>query len=177
MWNHDISRFWIPGVGDVKDTHDKNVETVKCETPKYVDLTPFQSFGYWELEESRKQLTVGTRDMRNHEKIWIIESSRLWTVDLTPFRSFRYRELEESRVETLHHKSPEVEKCEMLKSRNRNINWSFGYQELEESRVKTLHHRSLEVVKCETLKSQNRHIKKDSILEFCRLGNQISKEL
>jgi hypothetical protein len=33
----------------------------------------------------------------------------------TPFRSSGYRELEESRVETLHHRSPEVPKCEMPK--------------------------------------------------------------
>jgi hypothetical protein len=58
----------------------------------------FGSFGYREVEESRKQLTVGTRDMRDHENIWTIESSRLWTVDLTPFRSFGYRELEVSRT-------------------------------------------------------------------------------
>jgi hypothetical protein len=56
---------------------------------------------------------VGTRDMRNHKKIWTVESSRLWTVDLTPFQSFGYWELEESRVETLHHRSLEVAKCEM----------------------------------------------------------------
>jgi hypothetical protein len=60
----------------------------------------FQSFGYRELEESRKQLTAGTRDMRDHEKIWTIESSRLWTIDLTPFQSFGYRELEVSRTLT-----------------------------------------------------------------------------
>jgi hypothetical protein len=93
--------------------------------------SPFRSFGYrfksfiipgvGELE-SRKQLTAGTRDMRNHKKIWTVESSRLWTVDLTPFQSFGYRELEESRVETLHHRSPEVAKCETPKSRNRHIN-------------------------------------------------------
>jgi hypothetical protein len=83
---------------------------------------------------------TGTHDMRNQKKIWTVESSRLWTVDLTPFQSFRYWELEESRVETLHHRSPKVDKCE-------------------------------------TPKSQNRHIKKDSISEFRRPGNQRSKEL
>jgi hypothetical protein len=40
----------------------------------------------------------------------------------TSFWSFGYRELEESRVETLHHRSPEVAKCETPKSRNRHIN-------------------------------------------------------
>jgi hypothetical protein len=53
--------------------------------------------------------------MRNHKNIWTVESSRLWTVDLNSFWSFKYQELEESRVETLHHKSPEVAKCKMLK--------------------------------------------------------------
>jgi hypothetical protein len=93
MQNHDlisISKFQIPRVGGVKETHDKNDEITKYET--------------------------------------------------TPFQSFRYRELEESRVNTLHHRSPEV-------------------------------------AKCETPKSRNRHINKDSISDFCRLGNQRSKEL
>jgi hypothetical protein len=49
--------FHIPGVGSVKDTHDKNVETVKCKMLKYVDLTPFRSFGYRELEVSRTLTT------------------------------------------------------------------------------------------------------------------------
>jgi hypothetical protein len=44
-------------------------------------------------------------NLRNHDKIF----------DLTPFWSFRYQEFEESRFETLHHKSPEVPKCEMPK--------------------------------------------------------------
>jgi hypothetical protein len=53
--------------------------------------------------------------------------------ETTPFWSFEYRELEESRVETLHHWSPEVVKCETPKSRNKHINKdsSFRYQELE----------------------------------------------
>jgi hypothetical protein len=60
----------------------------------------FQIFGYQELEESRNQLMVGTRDMRDHKNIWTVESSRLWTIDLTPFQSFGYRELEVSRTVT-----------------------------------------------------------------------------
>jgi hypothetical protein len=36
--------------------------------------------------------------------------------ETTTFRSFGYQELEDSRVKTLHHRSPEVAKCEMLKS-------------------------------------------------------------
>jgi len=38
-WNHDlisISEFRIPGVGGVKDTHDKNDEVVKCERSENV---------------------------------------------------------------------------------------------------------------------------------------------
>jgi hypothetical protein len=58
----------------------------------------FQSFRYWEVKESRKQLTVGTRDLGDHEKIWTVESSILWTIDQTPFLSFRYWELEVSRT-------------------------------------------------------------------------------
>jgi hypothetical protein len=34
---------------------------------------------------------------------------------ITPFHNFEYRELEESRVETLHHRSSEVMKCETSK--------------------------------------------------------------
>jgi uncharacterized protein YlbG (UPF0298 family) len=49
---HSISEFRIPGIGGVKEANlDKNVETTKCETSEYVDLTPFRSFGYQEIEE------------------------------------------------------------------------------------------------------------------------------
>jgi hypothetical protein len=49
-----VSEFRIPGIGGVKEaTHDKNVETAKCETLEYVDPTPFRSFGYREIEKSR----------------------------------------------------------------------------------------------------------------------------
>jgi hypothetical protein len=37
--NHDlisISEFQIPGVGGVKDTHDKNDEVMKCERSEHV---------------------------------------------------------------------------------------------------------------------------------------------
>jgi hypothetical protein len=71
----------------------------------------FRSFGYQELEESRKKLTAGTRDMRDHENIWTLESSRFWTIDLTTFRSFRYRELEVSRTLTTR-----MIKCEIKKN-------------------------------------------------------------
>jgi hypothetical protein len=58
---------------------------------------PFRSFRYRELEESRKKLTTVTSEIRDQEKIWTVESSRLWTVDLTPFHSFRYWEFGVSR--------------------------------------------------------------------------------
>jgi hypothetical protein len=74
---------------------------------------------------------------------------------------FGYRELEESRVETLHHMSPEIAKCETPKTRNMHIDWRFGYRELEESRVETLQHRRPEIAKCETPKIQNRHFDRD----------------
>jgi hypothetical protein len=43
------------GVGDVKDPHDRSPEAAKCERPKYVSPTPFQSFRYrdfadWEIK-------------------------------------------------------------------------------------------------------------------------------
>jgi hypothetical protein len=46
--------------------------------------------------------------------------------------------LEESRVETLHHRSPEVAKCETPKSRNRHINKEFhrpGNNSISEFRI------------------------------------------
>jgi hypothetical protein len=83
------------------------------------------------LEESRKQLTVENREMRNHDLISISEfrmpgvggvkethnkNDEIVKCETMMFHSFEYRELEESRVETLHHKSPEVAKCETPKS-------------------------------------------------------------
>jgi hypothetical protein len=51
---NSISEFQILGIGGVKEaTHDKNAEMVKCETPEYVDPTPFRIFGYREIEKSR----------------------------------------------------------------------------------------------------------------------------
>jgi hypothetical protein len=83
-----------PGVKEA--THDKNAETTKCETTKYDDLTPFRSFGYRELEESR----VETLHHRS-PKVVKCETPKYRIVDLTRFRSFGYRELEESRVPKL----------------------------------------------------------------------------
>jgi hypothetical protein len=84
---NSISEFWIPGIGGVKEaTHEKNVETMKCEMPEYVHPTPFRSFEYWEIEKSR--------------------------------------------VEILQHRSPEVVKSGILKSRKRHINKSFIDREI-----------------------------------------------
>jgi hypothetical protein len=58
----------------------------QCETPKYqtIDLTPFRSSGYRELEVSKHFITEMPK----------CEMPKYQTVDLTPFRSSRYRELE-----------------------------------------------------------------------------------
>jgi uncharacterized C2H2 Zn-finger protein len=114
-------------------------------------LTPFWSFGYWELEESR----VETLDYRSPK---VAKCGTPKSRNRHINRSFGYQDLEESRVETLDHRSPKVVKCRTLKSRNRHINRSFGYRKLEESRVETLDHKSLEVAKGRTPKSRNRHI-------------------
>jgi hypothetical protein len=55
-WFDSISEFQIPGfrrpgVGDVKDPHDRSLEAVKCKTPKYVGPTPFRSFGYQDFAD------------------------------------------------------------------------------------------------------------------------------
>jgi hypothetical protein len=116
--------------------------------------------------------------MRNHEEIWTVESSRVWTIDPTPFRRFGYRELEESRVETLHQRSPEIH-FEMRNSKCRNVKtpfwcrpWSLWSvvtsskscrEELEETssisefrgdmeNQETLHHRNAEILKCRNAK-------------------------
>jgi hypothetical protein len=56
-------------------------EQTKCEMPKYIDPTPFRSFGYRELEES----SVKTLHHRS-PKVVKCEMSKY--VDLTPFQSF-----------------------------------------------------------------------------------------
>jgi hypothetical protein len=48
--------------------------------------------------------------MRDHKKIYTVESSILWTVDLTPFWSFGYRELEVSRTLTTRMLKREIAK-------------------------------------------------------------------
>jgi hypothetical protein len=84
------------------------------------------------------------------------EKSKTGTSMKTPFQSFDYQEMEKSRVETLQHRSPEVAKCETLKSRNRCIAqsfgyWNFGYREMEMS--ETLIIRSPKVPKGKISKS------------------------
>jgi hypothetical protein len=73
--------------------------------------------GTWRSQESRLFIT-GVPKLQNAKR----RNPEIGTSTMTPFRSFGYRELEESRVETLHHRSPEVAKCETPKSRNRHIN-------------------------------------------------------
>ena len=145
--------------------------------PKYIDLTPFRSFGCWELEVSRKQLTSGTCEMWKNE---ILKQSHQQEFQILGFGGVKSQDSssqESQRVEMWNVENPEigtsigvldtrswrsqesrlfitgVPKCrnaKCQKSWNRHINQSFGYQELEESRVETLHHRSLEVVKWKT---------------------------
>jgi hypothetical protein len=99
--------------------------------------TPFQSFanpkigvsdtGSWRSQESRIFITgvpkLQNAKCQNPEIGTSTKSFAGW--EMTPFWSSGYRELEESRVETLHHRSPEVAKCETSKSRNGHINKEF----------------------------------------------------
>jgi hypothetical protein len=81
--------------------------------------------GSWRSQESRLFI-IGVLKLRNVK----CRNPEIGTSRKTPFRifadreikGFRFRELEESRVETLHHRSPKVAKCETLKSQNRHIN-------------------------------------------------------
>jgi hypothetical protein len=70
---------------------------------KYVDLTPFRSFGYREFEESR----VETLHHRSPE---MLECETPKYVNLTPFQSFGYRELQESREQLINRRSRNVKK-------------------------------------------------------------------
>jgi hypothetical protein len=99
--------------------------------------TPFRSFADWEIrvsdtgswrsQESRLFITgvPKSRNAKRRNPETGTSTKSFADREITPFRSFGYRELEESRVETLHHRSPEVAKCETLKSRNRHINKEF----------------------------------------------------
>jgi hypothetical protein len=116
--------------------------------------TPFRSFtdreigvsdtGSWRSQESRLFITgvPKSRNAKRRNPETGTSTKSFTDREITPFRSSGYRELEESRVETLHHRSPEVAKCETPKSRNRHINkefrrpgnnsiLEFGYRELE----------------------------------------------
>jgi hypothetical protein len=143
-----ISEFRIQGVGGVKSRdsssqESESAEIQSIENPETGTSIGVSDTGSWRSQESRLFIT-GVSKCRNVKR----RKSRNRHIN----RSFGYWELE-SRVETLHHRSLEVPKCEIRKSRNRHINWSFGYRELEESRVETLHHRSPEVPKCEIAKA------------------------
>jgi hypothetical protein len=84
---NSILEFRILVVGSVETLHHRNAKMQKCETPKYqtVDMTPFRSFGYWELEVSKHFITRNAK------------TPKYWTVDMTQFWSFGYQELEVSK--------------------------------------------------------------------------------
>jgi hypothetical protein len=128
--------------------------------------TPFRSFGNreiivsdtgsWWSQESRLFIT-GVPKSRNVkcQNLKIGTSTKSFADrEITPFWSSRYRELEESRVETLHHRSPKVAKCEMLKSRNRHINKEFcrpgnnSISEFQLPGVGVSKHFTIEIAKC-----------------------------
>jgi hypothetical protein len=95
------SDCWIPfrSVNSKSQGSNSRHEIVKCET------TPFWSFGYRELEESR----VETPHHRSPEMLQC-ETSKYWTIDLTPFRSSGYQKLEVSK-----HFITEMSKCHNVK--------------------------------------------------------------
>jgi hypothetical protein len=76
------------------------------ENPKTGTSTRVSDTGNWRSQESRLFI-IGFPKCRNAKR----RKSRNMHID----RSFGYWELEESRVETLHHRSPEVSKCETPK--------------------------------------------------------------
>jgi hypothetical protein len=112
--------------------------------------TPFRSFAdreigvsdtrSWRSQESRLFITGVTksRNAKRRNPKTGTSTKSFTDREITPFRSFGYRELEESRVETLHHRSPKVVKCETPKSRNRHINKEFhrlGNNSISEFRI------------------------------------------
>jgi hypothetical protein len=112
--------------------------------------TPFRSFadreigvsdtGSWRSQESRLFITgvPKSRNVKRRNPETGTSTKSFTDREITPFRSSGYRELEESRVETLHHRSPEVAKCETPKSRNRHINKEFrrpGNNSISEFRI------------------------------------------
>jgi hypothetical protein len=102
-----ISKFRIPEAGGVKEaTHSKNLRNEKPQNPETVTSTGVSDTGSWRSQESRLFI-IGVSKCRNEKRL----KSRNRHIN----RSFGYRELEESRVKTLHHRSPEVPKCETPK--------------------------------------------------------------
>jgi hypothetical protein len=80
-------------------------KVAKCEIKNVKDsISEFRipGVGGVKSQDSSSQESR-SREMQNNE------------MSKTPFRSFRYRELEDSRVKTIHHRSPEVAKCEIKK--------------------------------------------------------------
>jgi hypothetical protein len=105
------TKFRIPGVGGVKSRdsssqESRSVEMRNAKNPETGTSTGVSDTGSWRSQESRLFIT-GVPKCRNEKR----QKSRNRHIN----RSFRYRELEESRVETLHHRSPEVPKCETPK--------------------------------------------------------------
>jgi hypothetical protein len=109
--------------------------------------TPFRSFGYWDLEESRvKTLHHRSPEVPKCETPKILKQAHQPEFQIPGVGGVK---------ETLHHRNVETPKCEMPNpevSMSKTPFQSFRYWDLEESRVETLHHRSPEVPKCETPK-------------------------
>jgi hypothetical protein len=82
------SDHWIPfrSINSRSQGSNSRQKITKCET------TPFRSFGYLELEESR----VETLHHRSPE-VAKCKMPKYQIVDLTPFQSSEYRELELSK--------------------------------------------------------------------------------
>jgi hypothetical protein len=79
---------------------------VKPRKPETGTSTGGSNIGSWKSQESRL-FNTGVPKCRNAKR----RKSRNRHIN----RSFGYQELEESRVKTLHHRSPEVAKCETPK--------------------------------------------------------------
>jgi hypothetical protein len=106
-----ISEFRIPRVGGVKsrDSSSQESQSVKmrnAENPETGTSTGVSDIRSWRSQESRLFIT-GVPKCRNAKRQKSQNRNINW--------SFGYWELEDSRVETLHHRSPEVSKCETPK--------------------------------------------------------------
>jgi hypothetical protein len=98
-WRSQESRLFITGVPKCRNAKHRKSETGTS--------TGVSDTGSWRSQELRLFIT-GVPKCRNVKR----RKSRNRHID----RSFGYQELEESRVETLHHRSPEVSKCEIAKA-------------------------------------------------------------